>query len=906
MTANSRPDDPLQPYRDKRDAAATPEPFGGGTTDPSTAAVDEGGRASAGGDPNQQGDDEVGVGGVFVVQLHEARKRHYDFRIELGGVLLSWAVPKGPSRVAGKKRMAVKVEDHPLEYATFEGVIPDGNYGAGAVIVWDRGVWQPVFDAASDPAGALERGVLHMRLSGFKLRGQWMLVRTGKNGAKSKQWLLFKKADEHAEGDAELDDTSVLSGLTVAELLATETGDDERRATMREELARLGAPARALDVRTPLPMLCHVAEEPFSDPDWVFELKYDGYRLLAEKRAGRSYLRYRSGRDATRLFPNVARAVAALPYDDFILDGEVAVLDETGASVFNRLQQRNNLTREADIRRATVLHPVTYMAFDLLWCEGHDLREMPLLVRKHMLRKVLPGLGALRFGDHVLERGEDLYELVRGRGLEGIVAKKNDAPYVGKRSELWLKIRVERVDDFAIVGYTTPRGTRAGFGSLHLAVWERDTWVYAGRVGTGFDHEFLLTLSDVLEKETPWDPTFEPPSSPQREDHWREPRFVCVVKYQDWPAGAHLRFPRFLYLRDDKRPEECLRPRRHEDPDAEQTAENAQTDGASPTSGAIGSMPLAGQERAEPPTERNLRLSNLDKVYFPAQGDAPQYRKGRLLDYYRTVAPFILPYLRERPLALTRYPNGIEGESFFQKDMPTWVPDWIRTETLWSKHVQRELRYVICDSADTLVFLANMGAIPLHVWNSRLTTLSRPDWCVIDLDPKGAPMAHVVQIARALRDLCHSIGLACGIKTSGQDGLHVMIPLGASYTFQQSHGLAELLAKVVAAELPDIATTARRLEHRRGRVYIDYVQNSHGRLIAAPLSVRPRHGAPVSMPLRWREVNDKLDPRRYTMANAVRRMERMSDDPLRLILEGTCDLPAALTKLAVRVGRLAE
>lgn len=923
MTADSDSTDKLQRYREKRDAGSTPEPFGGATT--------------AQTDSNQ---------GAFVVQLHHAGHRHYDFRIELDGVLLSWAVPKGPTLAAGKKRLAVQTEDHPLEYAQFEGVIPQDNYGAGTVIIWDRGTWEPIHDAAVNPREALSRGVLHMRLFGFKLRGQWMLVRTGEGGAKSRQWLLFKKADEYASDEQILTDESVLSGLTVEQVRARHEGEDERGAAMRAELDRLGLTGSTdgsgedpgIGIDDVKPMLCYVADEPFTNPDWLFELKYDGYRLLAEKRNGVASLRYRSGGDATRLFPEIARAVAALPFSNFILDGEVVVLGDDGAPVFNRLQQRNNLVREMDITRAAVLHPATYMAFDLLACERRDVRQLPVIVRKHLLRRTLPKLGVIKYSDHVLGRGEDLYELVRQRSLEGMVAKRADAPYVGKRSELWLKIRVEYIDDFVIVGYTTPRGTRAGFGSLHLAVREGETWAYAGKVGTGFDQQFLLALSEVLERATPWEPTFQPPSSAQREDFWVEPQLVCVVKYQDWPDGLHLRFPRFLYLRDDKQPSECLRPQRgsahkrraekdsekdsekdaEKDPDqgpgADQTAESARQPAGDPerdaASSGVGdlddSLPLARLERAEAKNPRPVRLTNLDKIYFPARDGAPQYRKGRLIDYYRDIAPYALPYLADRPIAVVRYPNGIDGDSFFQKDMPTWLPDWIRTETLWSRHVQRELRYVICEHAETLAFLANMGAVPIHAWTSRVATLSRPDFCVLDLDPKGAPMSHVVTIARAIRDLCSQLELVCAAKTSGQDGLHVLIPLGARYTFQQCRGLAELLAKVIAAEHSDIATTARKIEHRRGRVYIDYVQNAHGRLLVAPLSVRPRAGAPVSMPLRWREVNDKLDPSRFTIANAVRRMERMTDDPLRIALTGQCDLPRALLLLSERVAALAE
>lgn len=876
MTANSRHPDGLEAYRAKRDAQRTPEPFG-----KTPAARADGSR------------------GIFVVQLHAAQKTHYDLRIELGGVLLSWAVPKGPSLDPAIKRMAVRTEDHPLEYADFEGLIPKGNYGAGAMIVWDRGTWAPFADAADDPRAAIERGVLHLELRGYKLRGHFMLVRSdeaargnGKSNRKSRheigaQWLLFKKHDAHADPERVLSDESVLSGLTVDELAR----GPAREASIRADLERLGAPCQPVDTRSLSPMLCYVADAPFSDPAWLFELKYDGYRLLAHKRAGTVTLSYRSGGDATRLFPEVVRALAALPFESFTLDGEVVVLGDDGAPVFNRLQKRNNLSREADIERMALVHPATFMAFDLIAFADHDVRGLPLLSRKHLLERMMPRLGALRYSDHVVEHGEALYGAVLERGLEGVVAKRADSRYLGKRSESWLKIRVEHIDDFAIVGYTSPRGQRDGFGALHVAVCERDTWIYAGRVGTGFDQDELISLARALEQAPRWEPTFEPPSSPQRDDFWVEPALVCAVKYLDWPEGSHLRFPRFLHLRADKAPNECLFPAHLLARAGEPEDIPAAPEPAAPTA--------ADHARAavEPPA-RELSLGNLDKVYFPARDGHPAYTKGQVIDYYRAIAPHMLPFLRDRPLALTRFPDGIEGVSFFQKDMPEWMPSWIRTETLWSKHAQRELRYAICDDLDTLLFLVNMGTIALHVWSSRMSTLSRPDFAVIDLDPKGAPFAHVVTLARAIRALCRRIELECVIKTSGQDGLHVLIPLGAAYTFEQSRTLAELLSKVVEAEHPDIATTARRVDSRGGRVYLDYVQNAHGRLIAAPLSVRPRPGAPVSMPLRWREVDGKLDPRRHTIATAVRRMNRLRSHPLAGLLETPCDLPRALGLLA--------
>jgi bifunctional non-homologous end joining protein LigD len=553
------------------------------------------------------------------------------------------------------------------------------------------------------------------------------------------------------------------------------------------------------------------------------------------------------------------------------------------------------------------------MIFDLLAFEGHDLRGLPLLERKRLLRDILPARGPLRYADHVIEHGREFYAVVLERGLEGVVAKRADSPYMGQRSDCWLKLRVERVDDFVIVGFTSPQGSRVGFGALHLAVWDQDRWLYAGRVGTGFAGAELDRLSQKLQGLLPWVPTFEPPSTPQRTDSWVQPALVCNVKYREWPEGGLVRFARFQHLRDDKQPRECHRPRPAGHRDEPATAAPASVTDVAEIADIADSKniedigdtaPATAAAAAEP--VRDVRLSNLDKVYWPATADHPAYTKGDLIAYYRDIGPWIMPYLRDRPLVLTRYPDGIEGKSFFQKDAPEWVPEWIRTVTLWSKHAQREVNYFICDDIDTLVYLINLGTIPLHIWSSRMETLAQPDWTVLDLDPKGAPFAHVIEVARAIRDLCRRIELSSYIKTSGQAGLHVLIPLDGACTYEQSRALAQLLAKVVEAQLPDIATTARPIEQRKGKVYIDYVQNAHGRLIAAPLSARPVPGAPVSMPLRWREVSARLDPGRFTIATARRRMQRLARDPLLDVLDKRSDLKRALELLGQRMNELGQ
>lgn len=831
--------EPLSTYRAKRAVDRTVEPFG-----------------------NVQSSRP----GLFVVQAHGARRTHYDFRLELDGVLRSWAVPKGPSLDPSVKRLAVMVEDHPVEYADFEGVIPEGNYGAGPVIVWDRGEWVPL----EDPVRGLESGKLLFDLHGYKLRGTWTLVRTG--GRKpSRDWLLIKKADGWATrtGDAAPPETSVLSGLALDELAAS----SGRAAALRAECERLRAPRRRVDPRAVQLMLATPTTRPFRDPAWVFELKYDGFRALASRDDGGVAIRYRSGRDATATYPEVVTALRSLPFTGLVLDGELVVLDEAGHPRFERLQQRVQLTRANDVQRAAVAHPVTYLAFDLLAVEGFDLRALPLRTRKALLHEVLPRLGPLRYADHFDADGETLYDEVRRRGLEGIVGKRADAPYRAGRHPDWRKIRAERTGDFVIVGFTRPKGSRTGFGALHLGRHHGDELRYAGRVGTGFrdaDLDAARARLEPLQRRTP-PCTGELPRGPGTT--WVEPRHVCEVRFLEETAGGLLRQPAFLRFRDDKRPAECR---------------------------------VEGEARAPSPPEpaaavepRQLPLTNLDKVFWPDEG----YTKGDLIAYYRAVAPWLLPYLRDRPLVMTRYPDGIAGKSFFQKDAPGFTPPWVRRVRMWSEHSEREISYFVCDDVDALVYVVNLGTIPLHVWASRVTTIQQPDWCILDLDPKGAPFTDVVTVALAVRRLCEEIGLPSFVKTSGSSGLHVLVPLAGQCTFAQARDLGQLLATAVVADVPEVATIARAMSGRHGRVYVDYLQNGHGKLLAAPLCVRPLPGAPVSTPLAWREVTRRLDPRRFTLRTVPRRLEKAKDDPVAGVLAARPDLPRALEGLAKRLAR---
>ena len=828
----------LDEYRRKRSPDRTPEPFG----------ADGPGR-----DP-----DGAVRPGIFVVQQHDATRMHFDLRLEWDRVLKSWAVPKGPSPDPADKRLALMTEDHPVEYADFEGVIPEGNYGAGPMIVWDRGSWKPV----GDPRVGVRDGKLLFELNGFKLKGMWTLVRTQKG------WLLIKETgDGHVRRGGGYDDRSVLSGLRVSEL--HERG--KRAAEIRAECVRLNAPRQAVRGEEVQPMLAEPRADPFDDPDWIFELKYDGFRAVVAREGSRPRLFYRRGADATSVFPDLARALLSLPAERFVADGEIVVLDETGRPIFQRLQKRALLTAPHDVDRAAAELPATLFLFDLLAFEEFDLRPLPLLERKRLLARLVPADGPLRAVDHVQGHGRALFASVRELGLEGIVGKRAQSPYRAGRFRDWAKIRSDRVGDFAVVGFSKGEGSRSGFGAVHVAVQAAGGLVYVGKVGGGFSEKEVKQARAELAALRIGKPPCTGPLPKGAGNTWVEPRLVVEVRYKEITEEGLLRQPTFLRFRPDKTPAECNE-----------------------------MLPLLV---TPPPVVREVPFSNLTKVFWPEEG----FTKGDLIEYYRAISPWLLPYLRDRPVVLTRYPDGIAGKSFFQKDAPEYVPSWIRTARVaggggFARDPDaegREVEFFICEEVETLLYLANLGTIPLHLWASRLAAAQNPDWCIIDLDPKTAPFADVVTLARAVHALCDEIGLPNFCKTSGQKGLHLLVPLGGQLDHAQSVTLAELIASTIEKDHLAIATTARKIPARKGRVYLDCYQNGYGKTIAGPFSARPVPGATVSMPLKWTEVNARLDPRKYTLKTAPARMKKLGADPLLPVLTLRPDLHAVLARLTL-------
>jgi bifunctional non-homologous end joining protein LigD len=873
-TANSpATDDGLSKYRAKRSPDRTPEPFGPVVPGP---------------------------GNLFVVHKHAARNLHFDLRLEMDGVLRSWAVPKGPSYDQAEKRLAVKVEDHPIEYGDFEGVIPAGNYGAGGVIVWDRGEWVPL-----EPwREGLEKGKLLFELKGYKLHGKWTLVKIKKS---ERDWLLIKERDGWLSSPGEPDnfsEESVLSGLTVDEIKSGEGPAEQVRAALEAEEKAVRV---RVDPRKVEPMHCETRDGAFTNDDWLFELKLDGYRLIASKSKGDALLLTRNGNDYTNVFPEIARAVKALPFDELIIDGEVVVCDAKGLPSFSRLQQRGRLSSPMDIRRAAVELPATFYAFDLLAFDDFDVRPLPLLRRKELLKEVVPALGALRYLDHIEREGEAFLEQVTAMGLEGIVAKKSDCPYRKGRSPNWLKIKAEKTGDFVIVGFTKPNGTRAHFGALQLADWVNGTLVYAGRVGTGFDDALLNELHAILDPIVRTDPlcagpVYGPGSEPLKSEQipetsttiWTEAVHVCEVRYREVTPDGLLRHATFKHLRIDKKAHEC---ERQGFATGSGKGEAGSESPVSPSAESASPEHASHEPPAPPakaPVQKTIAFTNLKKIYWPAE----KYSKGDLIDYYRAVSKWLLPYLANRPVVLTRFPDGIDGKSFYQKDAPVFAPEWMRTIPIWSEETQREIRYFICDGEEALLYLANMGSIPLHIWASREGSLELADWCVIDLDPKEAPFSDVIRTAQVLHRVCESVGLPNYVKTTGKTGLHILLPLARQCTYEQSRMLGELLARVVLRELNEIATITRHVTKRGDKIYLDYLQNRHGQTIVAPFSVRPLPGATVSMPLLWDEVDESLDPKAFTIRTAVDHIEKLGTDPVLPVLEMKVDLVEVLEQLA--------
>ncbi len=846
----------LEEYKRKRQFDRTPEPSG---AEASTKTED-----------------------TFVVQKHAARRLHYDFRLAIQGTLKSWAVPKGPSLNPDDKRLAVQTEDHPLDYANFEGNIPEGSYGAGTVMVWDRGTFQ--LEGKGDAIKQLERGEIKFSLNGEKLRGSFVIVKL-KNSEKGNEWLMIKHKDTAVDLHWNIDehDGSVLTGRVLEEIRAEAPPKREPSPLHAADLE--GAKKSAMPGRL-APMLATLSDRPFSDPNWLFEIKWDGVRALAWVDGGALKLHARSGSDITSQYPELAKLPGAFSGQQAILDGEIAVLDSRGHSDFERLQERMHVRNPG--QKLLSEFPVVYFVFDLLYCDGYDLRGAPLLERKRLLQRLLHTSDRIRFSDHQMEKGKELFELAKQNELEGIVAKRLDSRYVSERSANWLKLKTSKTLDAVVGGWTAPRGAGAPLGSLLLGLYEGKTLRFIGHAGSGFDakshKEVAAKLKELESSKSPFDKVPET----NEKATWVTPSLVARVRFSGWTQENRLRHPVFLGLREDVKPEDCRWETEVTAPETSSATppENPNVVHAPPIVGKVLSTKAQIESelfkgRAENVTleldGKRFRLSNLNKVYFPESG----YTKRDLLAYYYRMADFILPSLKDRPLVLRRYPDGIKGQAFFQKDMhdSLGLPDWFKTVPIDSETRGQQIHYAIANDRASLLYLTGLGCIDHNPWSSRYEDLEHPDYFFFDLDPsEGTEFSVVVKVAKALYEKLEELKLSVFLKTSGATGMHLFLPVEPVYTYEQLRTFAEIVARLVTAEHANLVTNERSVARRpAGRVLIDVQQNAQGRPLAASYVVRAFPKAPVSTPLLSNELRTNLKPENFNIKTMPARLKEKGD-----------------------------
>lgn len=829
---------PLEEYRRKRDFAATPEPAPGNLVERS---------------------------GRFTVQRHRATALHYDFRLEIGGVLVSWAVPKGPTLDPDERRLAMRTEDHPIEYLPFEGVIPAKQYGAGDVIVWDWGTFEPDPEMP-DPAKGLRRGEIKFILHGERLRGRYTIIRTDRDGERER-WLLLKKRDEFAVAgwDAEDHATSVRTGRTNDEVLAGAAPGfmaDPPKAVGEVDLSA------AVDAPMPdfiPPMRATLATEPFDDPDWLFEVKWDGYRVEAVVRDGQARLWTRRRQDAAHYFPQLAGRADWIAAREAIVDGEVVALDEAGRPRFGLLQDRSA--------------PIVYQAFDLLHLDGRSLLSVPLEDRKRLLRSRLRPHPMVRYAGHVEAEGIAFFDAARDQELEGIVAKLRRSRYEpDRRSRSWLKLKVRGEQEAVVVGWLPGQGSHAELGSLILAVRSGDRWLHAGQVGSGLDARTRRVLRDRLEA-IERDASALDPVPALRDARWVEPRLVVRVEFAEWTAEGLLRQASFKGLEPDRDPRDVRRERAVPTARATHQAESANSGlAAAAAADELAALDALEREGTWVVGGREVRVTNLDKVLFGARNGEDPVTKRDLLRYHVQVAPILLPYLADRGLTVQRFPNGIEAKGFWQKDLPGHAPDWIRR---WTYHHRSEgpKDYVVADDAATLAWLAQEAAIELHPWTSTTEFPDRPSYALIDIDPgPDTTWDEVLVIARQYRAALDHLGVRGHPKVTGKRGIQVWIGIAHGPTFDDTRDWVEGLSRAVGASVPDLVSWEWAKRARKGKARLDYTQNALNKTLVAPYSARPAPGAPVSMPIRWDELDDpELRPDRWTLRTAMGRIDEVGD-----------------------------
>jgi bifunctional non-homologous end joining protein LigD len=895
----------LEKYAEKRDFTKTAEPKAGRSKDK----------------------DKL----MFVIQKHDASRLHYDFRLEMEGVLKSWAVPKGPSTDPKTKRLAMMVEDHPFDYRNFEGIIPQGEYGGGTVIVWDEGTYEPIEEIKGKKAQEkhllkqLKEGSLKIKLHGEKLHGEYALVKThgmGENG-----WLLIKHKDDYASTkDITNLDKSVLSGKTIETMEKTSDKvwkdggeqDAEEEKPKKASKKKLHEPVEDLtdeieentpegekiDIEALLkkapkgkfpigikPMLATLVNEPFDDPNWVYEVKWDGYRALGFVNKGEVHLLSRNNKSFNDKYYPITKLLESWNINA-VIDGEILVLDDKGVSNFGALQ---NWRSEAD-------GELVLYVFDVLWYEGKNLMELPLTHRQAILKEVLPADDdRIRISQTFKANGTEFFDAAGKIGLEGIMAKKADSTYIAdNRSKEWLKIKINKRQEVVIGGFTKNEGTAKQFSSLLLGVYENGVFQYVGKVGTGFSDklqkemmaEFKPLITDKIPFESEPDvnkPSRFRPNPPRARATWLKPELVCEVSFAEVTSDGVFRHPSFEGMRSDKKAKDVVRETEEnviaivDEENSEKKAKKSET--APQEKSEKSALITAPKEKTKRtllnPNEEtqvkkicghDLKFTHLSKVYWPEDG----ITKRDMFNYYYQVAEYILPYLKDRPQSLNRFPNGIHGPSFYQKDVRGKSPDWVKTFPYTTSEGE-DKDYLVGHDEATLLWMASLGCIEMNPWFSRVQSPDNPDYCIIDLDPDKNTFDQVISAALEVKKVLDAIDVPSYCKTSGSTGMHIYIPLGAKYDYDQSQMFARLIVNIVHQQIPDYTSLERMVKNRNGKMYLDFLQNRPGATIAGPYSLRPKPGATVSMPLHWDEVKPGLTMRHFTIHNSIERLKVEGD-----------------------------
>jgi bifunctional non-homologous end joining protein LigD len=872
---------------------------------------------------------------MFVIQKHDASRLHYDFRLEMGGVLKSWAVPKGPSTDPKNKRLAMMVEDHPYDYMNFEGIIPQGEYGGGTVIVWDEGTYEPIEEIKGKKAQEkhllkqLKEGSVKIKLQGQKLQGEFALVKThgmGENG-----WLLIKHKDEFASSeDITKLDKSILSGRTIEKMEETsekvwkggkeqdlekpKTASKKKSPEPKVELNEAAEDEKSedIDVASLLkqapkakipkgikPMLATLVDAPFNDPDWQYEVKWDGYRALAFVNKGEVEIFSRNNKSFNEKFYPIYKLLQESNINA-VLDGEILVLDEKGRSNFSDLQ---NWRSEAD-------GELVFYVFDVLWYDGKDLMELPLNQRQAILKEILPANDDhLRLSQVFNANGIEFFQAAEKMGLEGIIAKKKSSTYSpDNRSKQWLKIKVHKRQEVVIGGFTKNDDTNKQFSSLLLGVFEGGAFQYVGKVGTGFSDkvqkEMMEQFKPLISDESPF--TTIPnvnkasrfrPNPPKAKATWLKPELVCEVAFSEVTSDGVFRHPSFQGMRIDKQASSVTR---EQEASTKAVVEEVEQETKADAHASAITPPKSKERKTllNPTDEtqvrkvcgHDLKFTNLSKLYWPED----KVSKRDMFNYYYQVAEYILPYLKDRPMSLNRFPGGIHGPSFYQKDVKNKAPEWAKTFPYRTSDGEDKLYLVGADEA-TLLWMASLGCIEMNPWFSKVQSPDNPDYCVIDLDPDKNTFDQVVEAALEVKKVLDAINVPSFCKTSGSTGMHIYIPLGGKYTYDQSQMFAKIIVSMVHEQIPEYTSLERMIANRKGKMYLDFLQNRPGATIAGAYSLRPKLGATVSMPLHWDEVKPGLTMRDFTIFNAIDRL-KVEGDLFKGVLGKGIDLEKTIVK----------